>query len=143
MPVSWVHDSPYCIRGDQSITMDIATRNDLTKLRDMLTHRLGELRADLQAADLAIAESRASAPGFEEVSDTKDAATQASSVEVLGAQRLRDADELALVEAALQRLDGGHYGDCSDCGEPIALARLRVQPAAMRCARCQAAAEQR
>jgi len=44
-------------------------------------------------------------------------------------------------QAALQRLDAGVYGDCVDCGQPIALERLRVQPAAERCAACQAARE--
>ena len=53
----------------------------------------------------------------------------------------RDVDELALVDAALQRLDAGSYGDCSDCGKPIALQRLLAQPAAQRCAVCQAARE--
>jgi len=46
--------------------------------------------------------------------------------------------ELALVEAALQRLDDGVYGDCLQCGRPIPLARLLVQPAVERCAACQA-----
>jgi hypothetical protein len=49
-------------------------------------------------------------------------------------------DQLAEVEAALDRLDNGTYGDCVDCGEPVTLQRLLVQPAAQRCALC--AAEQ-
>ena len=61
--------------------------------------------------------------------------------EVDSAQQRRDLDELREVEAALHRLDVGSYGDCADCGEPIALQRLRVQPAAQRCAACQTARE--
>jgi RNA polymerase-binding transcription factor DksA len=49
-----------------------------------------------------------------------------------------DVDELADVEAALERPDNGTYGDCVDCGEPITLQRLLVQPAARRCAACAA-----
>jgi DnaK suppressor protein len=49
-----------------------------------------------------------------------------------------DVYELAEVDAALHRLDIGVYGDCTQCGEPISLQRLLVQPAAQRCARCEA-----
>jgi len=59
------------------------------------------------------------------------------------AQELGDVDEMALVEAALHRLDSGIYGDCADCGEPISLQRLLVQPAVQRCAPCQAKHEHR
>lgn len=121
--------------------MAIKTQTHLAKLRDMLNSRLTELRADLHAADLAAADSAASAPGFEEVRDTKDAAAQVSDLEVMQAQRQRDADELLRVEQALKRLDAGTYGDCASCGEPIPLERLWAQPAATRCAHCQAASE--
>jgi RNA polymerase-binding transcription factor DksA len=121
--------------------MEIATQTQLASLRDMLNSRLTELRAELHAADLAASNAGANAPGFEEVRDTKDAAAQVSDLEVMNAQRQRDADELALVEGALRRLDAGTYGDCAQCGEPIPLTRLRVQPAAIRCAGCQAESE--
>jgi RNA polymerase-binding transcription factor DksA len=45
--------------------------------------------------------------------------------------------ELNEVEAALARIRAGTYGDCRDCGEPIALARLSAYPTAMRCLACQ------
>ncbi len=51
--------------------------------------------------------------------------------------------ELAEVDAALARLAGGTYGECRDCGEPIALARLAVYPTATRCIPCQQAYETR
>lgn len=118
--------------------MDLATQSHLGALRDLLIRRSGELRADLRAADLAAASARDNAVGPDDVHDTKDAAMQQSELGVMGAQRQRDEAELLLVNAALQRLDAGDFGDCSDCGEPIALARLWAQPAAQRCAECQA-----
>jgi len=121
--------------------MDVATQSHLAALRDLLIYRLGELRADLHAAELAAADSRDRAPGLDDVHDMKDAAAQKSDLELVSVQRRRDEDELSLVEAALQRLDAGTYGDCAACGEPIALARLQAQPAAPRCAGCQAAFE--
>jgi RNA polymerase-binding transcription factor DksA len=47
---------------------------------------------------------------------------------------------LAEVEAAIQRLEGGTYGACERCGQPIAEARLEARPAARTCIRCASAA---
>ena len=38
---------------------------------------------------------------------------------------------------ALERLRGGEYGVCEECGEPIAPARLRAMPEVATCVRCQ------
>src|SRR5438132_13755476 len=38
--------------------------------------------------------------------------------------------ELAELDAALTRVDGGTYGTCEGCGEPISDARLEALPAA-------------
>ncbi len=48
-----------------------------------------------------------------------------------------DARELADIEAALDRMGQGRYGECIDCGEAVAVARLQSQPAASRCISCQ------
>ena len=119
--------------------MDLATQTHLKSLRDMLNYRLVELRAEVHAAQQARQESGEA--GTHDVADRKDEAAQ-QQLESLGdVQEQRDIDELALVESALQRLDAGIYGNCADCSEPISLQRLRVQPAARRCARCQLLAE--
>ena len=47
---------------------------------------------------------------------------------------------VAEVDAAIQRLDGGTYGTCERCGQPIAKARLEVRPAARTCISCASAA---
>jgi RNA polymerase-binding protein DksA len=46
-------------------------------------------------------------------------------------------DTLEQVEAALQRLDEGTYGRCSQCGEKISPERLAVLPYADLCMDCQ------
>ena len=38
---------------------------------------------------------------------------------------------------ALERLRGGEYGVCEECGETIAPARLRAMPEVTTCVRCQ------
>jgi RNA polymerase-binding transcription factor DksA len=60
---------------------------------------------------------------------------RASAVVAMATGRLLD------VDAALERLRQGDYGWCCDCGDRIALARLRTLPAAARCAACQAGAD--
>jgi DnaK suppressor protein len=120
--------------------MDIDTQANLTTLRDALTNRLRELQAEVQAAaDTRRGRDEEVAPG--DVSDRKDEAARRVLSEVGDAEAQRDMDELAQVEHALQRLERGTYGDCVQCGEPIPLQRLRVQPAAERCAPCQASFE--
>jgi RNA polymerase-binding transcription factor DksA len=54
------------------------------------------------------------------------------------AELTRDLAELREVEAARQRLAGGTYGVCTDCGAAIPYERLLFQPAAARCVDCQA-----
>ncbi|MER7797874.1 TraR/DksA C4-type zinc finger protein [Microbacterium sp. NPDC096154] len=44
--------------------------------------------------------------------------------------------ELADIHAALARVDGGTYGVCEVCGQPIAEGRLEARPTATRCVRC-------
>ena len=119
--------------------MDLSTQTHLTTLRDLLNYRLVELRADVHAAQ----QDRLASDGAaaHEVADRKDEAAQQQFKGLDDAQEQRDIAELAQVESALKRLDAGIYGNCADCSEPIPLERLRVQPAAQRCARCQTAFE--
>jgi RNA polymerase-binding transcription factor DksA len=42
--------------------------------------------------------------------------------------------ELEAVDAALERLDDGSYGQCVVCGEPVGDDRLAADPLALRCA---------
>lgn len=117
--------------------MELPTQTHLTVLRNLLTYRLGELRAQVRAAQ----RERAAEIPLHDVTDRKDDAEQALAAQMSAAEAQRDIDELRDVQAALARLDDGSYGDCLDCGEPIPLQRLLVQPAALRCAACQAAHE--
>jgi DnaK suppressor protein len=50
--------------------------------------------------------------------------------------------ELGDIEAALERMDAGTYGQCSECGVTIPPARLNAYLTAKRCIDCQISAEQ-
>ena len=119
--------------------MDIATQTHLSTLRNLLTFRLDELRAQVRADELG---RRGDADGVRrDVGDRKDEAALEQQGDVLEAEEQRDLADFARVERALKRLDAGTYGDCAACGEPIPLQRLLVQPDAERCAACQTALE--
>lgn len=120
--------------------MDLSTQTHLATLRDLLSYRLNELRAEVRADHAAHVPT---AGATHEVADRKDEAAEHQLAALLQAQEERDLDELSLVEAALHRLDQGRYGDCEACGEPIGLQRLLAQPAAQRCAGCQTEVERR
>lgn len=46
-------------------------------------------------------------------------------------------ETLNQIDAALHRLEEGTYGDCFECGDEIAKARLRALPFAVRCKNCE------
>ena len=50
--------------------------------------------------------------------------------------------ELGDIEAALERIEAGIYGQCIDCNVSIPRARLNAYPTAKRCIDCQTIAEQ-
>ena len=51
------------------------------------------------------------------------------------------AETLNKINEALSRLEEGVYGNCFECGEEIAEARLRALPFAVRCKDCEEARE--
>ena len=57
------------------------------------------------------------------------------------ASQQQAAETLRRVELALARIADGEYGYCLHCGEPIAHARLCVQPFATLCLDCQETSE--
>jgi DnaK suppressor protein len=59
--------------------------------------------------------------------------------------RLNEAERLELqrIEAALQRIDEGRWGECSECGRAIEPKRLEALPWAIRCTGCAEARERR
>jgi DnaK suppressor protein len=69
--------------------------------------------------------------------DTDDDATASSMRDADVVALARAARELALIDAACERLADGSYGVCVDCGDPIVAQRLLVYPEAARCAQCQ------
>src|SRR3990167_8522424 len=107
-----------------------------------LALRNAELVAEIETK-LAQAKTERVAPDAVSVTDGGDKALlEAASGLDLAIVR-RDVEELRAIEAPQARLAEGVFGPCPDWGAPIARDRLRVYPAAMRCAACQNEFERR
>jgi DnaK suppressor protein len=107
-----------------------ALREQLQQRAKVLGGELRDVSAERQSA------GPAKRPG-DTPDDAGDQGEQVQRDEVREAEQNRDAAELADIDAALQRMDSGRYGECVDCGVDIPLARLQAQPAAARCVACQ------
>ena len=94
-------------------------------LLDELTKDLGQTRAD------SMHEIAGPVP------DAGDESVARMIAELDQAEVSRDVGELRRLDEARRRFDEGNYGHCADCGNDIDYRRLRVQPAAIRCVRCQ------
>ncbi len=53
----------------------------------------------------------------------------------------RDSAEVAAIDAALERLQEGTFGQCQRCGASISAGRMQAQPSAATCLACQELAE--
>jgi DnaK suppressor protein len=71
------------------------------------------------------------------VPDPGDESVQSMIQDLDQAEASRDLAELRTLDAARARLDQGSYGICSNCGQDIGFERLRANPGAERCIRCQ------
>ncbi len=96
-------------------------RTELLAKKNELSGRLERISANLQRAYNA---------------DSKEMAKELEDSEVVDALGNEAREEIAKISAALQRLDNGRYGVCSECGEPIEAGRMKVYPYADECIDC-------
>ena len=112
------------------------TPEQLAKLRTMIDDRYETLSAEIhQDAARSRDETQGELAG--PVTDSGDKATADLISDLSSAELDRDLGELRQLEAAREKLAGGSYGICVDCGNEIDFERLFVQPAALRCLDCQ------
>jgi RNA polymerase-binding transcription factor len=71
------------------------------------------------------------------VPDPGDESVQSLIQDLDQADASRDLSELRTLDAARARMDEGSYGICSSCGQDVGFERLRANPGAERCIRCQ------
>ncbi len=106
-------------------------------------HRLLELRKAIESME----DSRRSSSATVELDQTRTG--RLSRMDALQLQAMAKAGqarsqlELARIEAALTRIDQGLFGDCLECDEPIAAARLDANPVVTLCIDCASRRESR
>ena len=111
---------------EQALELCCVIEDRRALLLDELRKDLGQARADsLQEITQA-------------VPDSGDESVARMIAELDQAEVSRDVGELRRLDEARKRFDEGSYGNCLDCGTDIDYRRLRVNPAAIRCIRCQA-----
>jgi len=116
------------------------TAADLEELKSQLRERAVSLRKEMESKlDEATGEAHdAGARG-----DSGDRSFAAAESEVDAGEAQRDQGELGAIERTLARIEDGSYGVCVECGADIPIERLRAQPLASRCTKCQSARETR
>ena len=108
------------------------------ELRKMLEDRRREL---MNAVQGKIRDARAEGHKEREVLDQGESSEVDIQEDIEFALIQMKAETLNKIDAALRRLEEGTYGDCFECGEEIAQARLRALPFAVRCKDCEEARE--
>lgn len=118
-----------------SVAARTASRNG--ELRLMLTNRSADLQAEV-ASGLRVGRAGRPKEGGDNLEDS-DAMVQGDIAISLLQMR---AEMLTRIEHAIQRLDAGRYGTCTECEREISERRLRALPFAVRCQECEGEREQ-
>ena len=113
-----------------------ASRYD--ELRKMLEDRRREL---LNSVHDKIRDARAEGSKERDVLDQGESSEVDIQEDIEFALIQMKSETLNKINEALRRLDEGTYGNCFECGEEIAHARLRALPFAVRCKDCEEARE--
>jgi DnaK suppressor protein len=108
------------------------------ELKKMLEDRRRELMNEVQGK---IRDARSDSTKEREVLDQGESSEVDIQEDIEFALIQMKAETLTKIDAALRRLDEGTYGDCFECGDEIAEARLRALPFAVRCKDCEEARE--
>lgn len=108
------------------------------ELKEALEGRRRELVQDVRGR---IRDARAGSANEGEVLDEGESSEVDVRDEITFALIEMKSETLNQIDAALDRLEDGTYGDCIECGAEIAEARLRALPFAVRCKDCESARE--
>ncbi|MBI4887777.1 MAG: TraR/DksA C4-type zinc finger protein [Acidobacteria bacterium] len=108
------------------------------ELKQMLEERRRELMTEVQGR---IRDVRAEGSKDRDVFDQGESSEVDIQEDIEFALIQMKSETLNKINEALRRHDEGTYGNCFECGEEIAEARLRALPFAVRCKDCEAARE--
>ena len=118
------------------------TEAELATVRKELEAEVEGLRADIATAETEIAERLGDSVGGAG-DDQADAGAKTFQREHDLALTQNARELLERTESALARIEGGTYGVCESCGQPIGKARLQAFPRATLCVTCKQREERR
>jgi len=104
--------------------------SNVAQIKKKLLVRKQELEQEINRLDTERTQS-------EVVQDPTDQATISSLEDLNISIQKNERDEYLMILRALEMLDAGSYGICSDCGLAISEKRLQLYPNATRCIACQ------
>jgi DnaK suppressor protein len=129
-------ESAYYRDGDFTTTWRLttmATTNFTPHLERLLALRASLLGDMTQMEDGALkAHTRATSIPTDMAELGSDNADQELTLSILGSEE----DALDQIEAAIERIENGSYGECETCGVKIPKSRLEAIPYAAQCVRC-------
>ena len=114
-------------------------KSETKEFRNMLVSLRARLRGDVSGlADSALRKTRSEASG--DLSSMPihmaDVGTDAFEQEFTLSLMEHDGSALAQIEAALERIEDGVYGVCTECETKIPKTRLQVLPHTPHCVKC-------
>ena len=112
--------------------MSHLTEKQAQEFREELMRQLSKLETSMTVGDEALKTVELDQGAVGRLSRIDSLQNQ----EVAKGLRERETVKLALIQAALKRLDQGHYGICTECDGEIVLGRLFVSPESPTCASC-------
>jgi DnaK suppressor protein len=118
------------------------TEQELAEVRQELEAEANGLREDISNAESQIAARLGDAVG-DAGDDSADAGAKTFQREHELALTENARELLAQTERVLAKIEGGSYGVCESCGEPIGKARLQAFPRATLCVACKQREERR
>ena len=111
-------------------------KRDLQKFKKLLLEQREELMGNARRAlsgDIHV--------DPDDFPDEMDTASSEVNLQFTGRLREREQGLLSKIDAALEKIENGEYGDCMSCGEDIGVARLRARPVAELCIECKSEQE--
>lgn len=121
---------------------NIDEKKELNKLRNSLLDYRKQLQQEIHD-ELLKEGSNAALSLAGKVHDKQEESLSEMLTEINLGLLKQHQQELKNLDTALRRMDDGTYGTCIDCDAPIAIARLKANPMAVRCISCQAKYEQK
>lgn len=125
----------YSYRGgcyERSSSRTTVNQRELKKFEELLHLRRHELLAEAERTVGGMSTGR------EDFPDPTDRASLESSRNAMLRVRDRERKLLTKIDEALGRIANGTYGLCQECGEPIAVDRLKARPVTTLCIECKA-----